>query len=159
MGDSELVTQPPAAIQGLSLLELEFVSEYLKNGGNQTRAYMTAARTNNYGTAATAAWKLLKKAEINEVISSHKKLIQDKLDINLEKLVKPIADGLEAVFEHTDKYGTVVRTTIDHNTRLRAAKDGREFFGYGTPEPTKDTGNTFNILNVLERDRSEFPNI
>lgn len=45
-----------------------FVREYVKNGGNGTKAYLKSHQTNHGGSAATAASKLIRKPHIERAI-------------------------------------------------------------------------------------------
>jgi hypothetical protein len=52
----------------LTPAELAFVHEYDGNGGNGTKAYMAVHRNTTATTAATLAWRLLRKVEIRAAL-------------------------------------------------------------------------------------------
>lgn len=138
---------------GLSEREEMFCINYSKYP-NQTKAYMKAYNNNNYGTAQTGAWGLMRKPKILNRIRELKKGAQETALIELADIVNELkrqafADvtdyidyGTEKVYEFErkyDEYGSFEEVPrIDPNT-------GEQTFHYK---------NTVHFKEVEETDTS-----
>ena len=72
--------------------QAKFVKEYTTNGGNAADAGRKAYPNQNEKSAAQQGWENLGKPEIAKAIRAE----FEKQGITLEKIMKPIAKGLEA---------------------------------------------------------------
>jgi phage terminase small subunit len=85
-----------------------FVLEYIKNGGNATKAYMIAFNTNKCTVAAVEGSKLLRKPNISDVIQAY----YEKTWAEKEKKISEMFDKLLNVVgadisDYIDKNGDV----------------------------------------------------
>ena len=63
----------------LTIPRKRFADEYLANGENATKAYLSVFSTNNYGSAAVSANRLLKRPDVKSYIELCKQFTTDEL--------------------------------------------------------------------------------
>ena len=69
-------------IDGLTQKQALFVSEYLKNGGNATQAYLKAGyKAKDEKVACTAGTRLLRNVRISRAIAERQKKLSDRLEL------------------------------------------------------------------------------
>lgn len=98
-------------LEGLNARQKKFIEEYLRNGGNGTRAVLDAGYKMTEGTAAQHATKLLNKDKIssyirtvqNQSIQETQKKIQISQDKIASTLVRIAFDGLEDIIEVSEQ--------------------------------------------------------
>ncbi|MBQ9913552.1 MAG: terminase small subunit [Clostridia bacterium] len=71
--------------------EKAFSEEYVANGGNATRAYLTAYG-GTYETANATGWRVLKKPDVKEYIRELQKVAFDNACITAERVALRLAD-------------------------------------------------------------------
>lgn len=92
-----------------------FKAEVVKNGGNATAAAQVAYPNATYGSAKTIGWENMTKLDLAKAIREEFK----RQGVTLEKVLKPIVKGLEAV----DKEGNddLTRQMMAHDRWLKAS--------------------------------------
>lgn len=92
--------------------EQKFVKEYVKNGGNGSKAALKAYKTDKPKQAATIAARNLQKPKIRDLLNEELK----RQGITLERALQPIGKALVATKKDTD--GSVVE---DLDTQLKGS--------------------------------------
>lgn len=92
-----------------------FKAEVVKNGGNATAAAQVAYPNATYGSAKTIGWENMTKLDLAKAIREEFK----RQGVTLEKVLKPIVKGLEAV----DKEGNddLAKQMMAHDRWLKAS--------------------------------------
>ena len=92
-----------------------FRAEVVKNGGNATAAAQVAYPNATYGSAKTIGWENMTKLDLAKAIREEFK----RQGVTLEKAIKPIVKGLEAV----DKEGNddLTKQMMAHDRWLKAS--------------------------------------
>jgi phage terminase small subunit len=92
-----------------------FKAEVVKNGGNATAAAQVAYPNATYGSAKTIGWENMTKLDLAKAIREEFK----RQGVTLEKVLKPIVKGLEAV----DKEGNddLTKQMMAHDRWLKAS--------------------------------------
>lgn len=92
-----------------------FKAEVVKNGGNATAAAQVAYPNATYGSAKTIGWENMTKLDLAKAIREEFK----RQGVTLEKALKPIVKGLEAV----DKEGNddLTKQMMAHDRWLKAS--------------------------------------
>lgn len=92
-----------------------FKAEVVKNGGNATAAAQVAYPNATYGSAKTIGWENMTKLDLAKAIREEFK----RQGVTLEKAIKPIVKGLEAV----DKEGNddLTKQMMAHDRWLKAS--------------------------------------
>lgn len=92
-----------------------FKAEVVKNGGNATAAAQVAYPNATYGSAKTIGWENMTKLDLAKSIREE----FSRQGVTLEKALKPIVKGLEAV----DKDGNddLAKQMMAHDRWLRAS--------------------------------------
>ena len=92
-----------------------FKAEVVKNGGNATAAAQVAYPNATYGSAKTIGWENMTKLDLAKAIREE----FSRQGVTLEKALRPIAKGLEAV----DKEGNddLTKQMMAHDRWLRAS--------------------------------------
>lgn len=98
-------------LEGLNARQKKFIEEYLKNGGNGTRAVLDAGYQMTDKAAAAFATRLLNKDKVssyvrtkqNESLEKTQKKIQISQDKIAATLVRIAFDGLEDVIEVSEQ--------------------------------------------------------
>lgn len=92
-----------------------FKAEVVKNGGNATAAAQVAYPNATYGSAKTIGWENMTKLDLAKAIREEFK----RQGVTLEKAIKPIVKGLEAV----DKEGNddLAKQMMAHDRWLKAS--------------------------------------
>lgn len=92
-----------------------FKAEVVKNGGNATAAAQVAYPNATYGSAKTIGWENMTKLDLAKAIREEFK----RQGVTLEKVLKPIVKGLEAV----DKEGhdDLTKQLMAHDRWLKAS--------------------------------------
>lgn len=92
-----------------------FKAEVVKNGGNATAAAQVAYPNATYGSAKTIGWENMTKLDLAKAIREEFK----RQGVTLEKAIKPIVKGLEAV----DKEGNddLTKQLMAHDRWLKAS--------------------------------------
>ena len=92
-----------------------FKAEVVKNGGNATAAAQVAYPNGTYGSAKTIGWENMTKLDLAKAIREEFK----RQGVTLEKVLKPIVKGLEAV----DKEGNddLTKQMMAHDRWLKAS--------------------------------------
>lgn len=108
-----------------------FKAEVVKNGGNATAAAQVAYPNATYGSAKTIGWENMTKLDLAKAIREEFK----RQGVTLEKVLKPIVKGLEAV----DKEGNddLTKQMMAHDRWLKASMLDKD-----------DTGLQLNIENA-----------
>lgn len=76
-------------IDGLTQKQALFVSEYLKNGGNATQAYLKAGyKAKDEKVACTAGTRLLRNVRISRAIAERQKKLSDRLELEEDFEIK-----------------------------------------------------------------------
>ena len=75
----------------MALREAKFLDAYILNGENGTRAYMEAWETDVYGTAATEAYRLLKKPHIRKALDERRAAISERFQLTTDRVIREIA--------------------------------------------------------------------
>lgn len=101
----------------------KFVAELVKNGGNATAAAQVAYPNATYGSAKTIGWENMTKLDLAKAIREEFK----RQGVTLEKVLKPIVKGLEAV----DKEGNddLTKQMMAHDRWLKASMLDRDDAG------------------------------
>lgn len=91
----------------LSLTELLFINEYMKNGKNRLQAYRTVRPKTTYKSASVAASRLLDKPRVQQEISNR---VQVENGISLEYIHALLVDRLALAQEskEADKIGRAI---------------------------------------------------
>ena len=79
----------------LTVKETIFIKEFVKNGGNKTRAALKAYNTDDYQMAAVIGYKNLMKPRIRNIVEEE----LERQGITLELAIKPVAKALVATKE------------------------------------------------------------
>lgn len=92
-----------------------FKAEVVKNGGNATAAAQVAYPNATYGSAKTIGWENMTKLDLAKAVREEFK----RQGVTLEKALKPIVKGLEAV----DKEGNddLTKQMMAHDRWLKAS--------------------------------------
>lgn len=92
-----------------------FKAEVVKNGGNATAAAQVAYPNATYGSAKTIGWENMTKLDLAKAIREEFK----RQGVTLEKAIKPIVKGLEAI----DKEGNddLTKQMMAHDRWLKAS--------------------------------------
>lgn len=92
-----------------------FKAEVVKNGGNATAAAQVAYPNATYGSAKTIGWENMTKLDLAKAIREEFK----RQGVTLEKAIKPIVKGLEAI----DKEGNddLAKQMMAHDRWLKAS--------------------------------------
>lgn len=92
-----------------------FKAEVVKNGGNATAAAQVAYPNATYGSAKTIGWENMTKLDLAKAIREEFK----RQGVTLEKAIKPIVKGLEAI----DKEGNddLTKQLMAHDRWLKAS--------------------------------------
>ena len=69
---------------------VEFIEEYLSNGYNQTQAYKTAFKTDNYNTAGAGALACMKRPEVKAYLEQRKQELKTQLNIKSIDVLKKL---------------------------------------------------------------------
>lgn len=120
----------------LTFIEQRYCFEYVQDG-NQTRAYMRASGTTHFGTAATAAYKLMKKDEIRAQIEVERAALQARAGVSTEDWLRLVwgmckADPRELVeyFVGACRY-CHGEGHLYHRTDVEFDRDRKEFETHG----------------------------
>lgn len=124
----------------LTVKQTKFVKAYVANDGNGREAAKAAYDVANDNSASQLASETLNKPNVKSAIEAALK----KHGITIEKATKPIADGLTASQEYTDKEGNSI-SKPDHNIRLKASGMALKLMGAEQKQETQ--GNTINFIN------------
>ena len=119
----------------LSMKEKKFLSEYVKNGGNGAQAAMVAYDAKNKNSAAVIASHALSRPSVASALKAE----LERQGITVERIIKPIADGLSAV----DKDGNE-----DHRARLMAHDRAVKIMGLNDEKEQSNPAINFNINNA-----------
>ena len=121
----------------LTLKQMQFVRNYIENGGNGTQAALDAgyARASAYSTAS----RMLKDAKIKAEIEAH----ETKLQQQIEESGKSLREKM--VQKADDAFRTLIEIMQDKNAnkrdRLNAAKDLLDRAGYKPIEKSEQNIN------------------
>lgn len=87
-------------IDGLTQKQALFVSEYLKNGGNATQAYLKAGyKAKDEKVAGTAGTRLLRNVRISRAIAERQKKLSDRLELEEDFEIRKAIQVLEMCME------------------------------------------------------------
>ena len=75
---------------------VEFIEEYLSNGYNQTQAYKTAFKTDNYNTAGAGALACMKRPEVKAYLEHRKQELKAQLNIKSIDVLKQLQQWANA---------------------------------------------------------------
>lgn len=93
-------------IPGLSDKQSLFVSEYLKNGGNATQAYIKAGyKAKNEKTAGACGARMLANAKVSRAIAERQKERNNRLQLEEDFELKQAMKILQMCSEPTHVYG------------------------------------------------------
>lgn len=84
------------AQKDLTFVELDFLNEYLKNGGNGARAYLTVNKTAKYTQAAYMASMILKKKNVKSFLQLFKNAQLERFQITIESQLSEIEEFIES---------------------------------------------------------------
>jgi len=127
--------QEPAG-KPLTFIEERFAFEYVQDG-NQTRAYMRATGTTHFGSAATAAYKLMKKDEIRARIEFERQELQKRAGVTAEALLRRLWDIATADARELIEYVVGACRYCHgeghqyHRTSVEFERDRKEFETHG----------------------------
>lgn len=117
----------------LTVKQAKFVKG-VAEGKTGTQAYLDAYNSNNSNTAKVEASKTLSKPNVQEALQ----IALSKQGITLDKIVKPIADGLIA--NKIQFNGDQIEYLADHNVRLKASSMAQQIIA-----PKGEGGTTVNV--------------
>lgn len=132
-----------AKAKGLTVKETKLVKAKA-SGMTHKQAWSKAGYSSNSSgaTIVSNTDKILKKPSVQEALQKELK----KQGINIESVVKPIAEGLRA--EKVSIVGNgdsaMAEITPDHNVRIKSSQIASKWLGL---ENQENTGNTFNFIN------------
>lgn len=133
---------PQAKRPKLTVKQAKFVKAKAE-GKSGTQAYMEAYGTTNANVAKVEASRTLTKPNVQEALQAE----MARQGITLEKIIKPVADALEAEKVHIVGNGEQAMAEIvpDHSIRLKASSMAQTLIG-----ANKQTGegNITNFVNV-----------
>lgn len=132
----------------LTVKQAKFVKAKVE-GKSGTQAYMEAYGTKNKATAAVEASKTLNKPNIQEAFQQ----AMAAQGITIEKIVKPIADGLEAEKVHIVGNGDQAMAEVvpDHSIRLKASGMAQNILGLKS-----EGGATTNFIQIVQTQRDQY---
>lgn len=95
----------------------EFVDEYMTNGRNAKRAYMTVYQVTNERSAEVAASKFLRNDEIIAIMAVAEAKLADKYNIKKEDIVKILKDLIDEAIVDKDR-GNATQAVKELNKML-----------------------------------------
>lgn len=127
----------------LSPKEAKFAKAYVATNNKRRAAQMVTGASPE--VAAVQANRMLKNVNVQEAIQSE----MERQGITLEKIVKPIADGLEA--EKVSIVGNgeqaMAEVTPDHGIRLKSSQMAQKLMGIENANEGSVTNNFVQIIN------------
>lgn len=117
-------------------------------GKSQQQAAVEAGYGNTPESAAVIATETLKNVNVQEALQ----VALAEQGITLEKIVKPIADGLEAYKTGFNKDGEYMDFGPDHSTRLKASSMAQQIIN---PGGGKGSGTTINNFGTIVGEMKE----
>lgn len=96
-----------------------FALEYIKNGGNGTKAYRSVYTKVTYDTASVNSYKLLRNAQISDAIQEYYDLLweakENEIGKTFDNLIKMANSDISDVVEYNKKDGVEIKDfdTID----------------------------------------------
>lgn len=109
-----MTNKPPSA------KHIEFAHEYLKNGMNAKRAYASVYKTATEATAETQGPKLLRKPQIQEIIQTHQRELEDARKSAAEKL------GIDEMFILSG-LKQVIEKSMESNVKMKWNPKSQEY--------------------------------
>lgn len=106
----------------LTMKERKLVSEYVKNGGNATKAALEVYDTSSEADAASIASRALKKPSVAEALQRE----LARQGITLEKIISPVAKGLTAVKKDGETDYGVQLAAHDRAVKILNMTDSQE---------------------------------
>lgn len=129
-----------------------FVNEYLINGRNGTKAYMSVYKSVTSEDSAKAnASRLLTKDNVKEYLEKEQEKLQKKTDINKEFILGEYMELLDSCkVEGIDGYGTIK----DRTNWAKALSQLTKMLGLDAPDKSEveHKGLTINILKPNKED-------
>lgn len=133
----------------LTIKEAKLVKATIE-GKNQTEAGLAADPNRKPETARVWANETLQKPTVQEAIQ----IAMAQQGITPEKIVKPIAEGLEAEKVHIVGNGDQAMAEVvpDHGTRIKSAQIAAQWMGMSS----KEGGTTNNFIQIINGQRNQY---
>lgn len=127
----------------LTVKQAKFVKAKAE-GKTGVQAAMEAYDTTDYRVANTIAVENMQKPSIQQAVQ----VSMERQGLTVDKVVKPIVDGMTAEHEYYDKNGEM-HTRPDHSTRLKASGMALDLMG---AKSRGESGNTiiFNKGDIVK---------
>jgi phage terminase small subunit len=122
-----------------------FADEYINNGYNATKAYMTVYKTDKERVAEASASRLLSKVIIADYIKERQKEAQEELKIDREYIIKEYLDLITSCkIEGNDGEGTIK----DRANWSKALAQLSKMLGLDAPEKHEHTILQLGNINI-----------
>lgn len=135
----------------LTVKQMRFCEEYLKNGGNATQAYLTAYDSESPKSAVIDASRLLKREDIQEYLMKLRKPVEKavkrKIINEREYKKKVIQERLEACIERDDDAGAARWMEIWNKMDGEYANGGKSDFDPQAEMANFDTSTLLQLVN------------
>lgn len=116
-----------------------FADEYLANGRNGTKAYLTLYKNvKKESTARTNAWRLLTNADISEYIETREAELREESGITVERQIARLESVIKAVFNRGVFEGWKKKDDFDMVSK--AMQEESKLLGLYAPEKSEFTG-------------------
>lgn len=123
-----------ANVDGMTERQKLFVTHYLSNGFNGTQAAISAGYSEK--GAAVQADRLLRNANIQQLINKQQTKTARKLEITRESLIAEILEIKERCLEESPKEGKFAQ----YNNALKAIEQVTKMLGLNEPEKVELSG-------------------